>query len=61
MMLEPAIAAIGMLVCILASVVLQDLWKERSPARSFTVILLWVAAIYFVVRFIRWAVPFFIS
>ena len=61
MMLEPTIAAIGMLVCVLAGVVLQDQWRERSPARSFTVLLLWVAAIYFIVRFARWAVPFFVS
>jgi hypothetical protein len=61
MIFEPAIAAIGMLVCILAGLVLQDQWQERSSARSFTVLLLWLAAIYFIVRFVRWAVPFFIS
>jgi hypothetical protein len=59
-MLEPTIAAIGMLVFILAGLVLQDQWRERSSARSFTVLLLWVA-IYFVIRFVNWAVPFFVS
>jgi uncharacterized membrane protein YccC len=61
MILEPTIAAIGMLVFILAGLVLQDQWRERSSARSFTVLLLWVAAIYFVIRFVNWAVPFFVS
>jgi hypothetical protein len=30
MTLEPTIAAIGMLVCILAGIVLQELWKPTA-------------------------------
>ena len=61
MIFEPTIAAIGMMVCILGTVVLQDLWKERTNVRAVALAILWAAAIYLIIRFMRWALPFFVS